>query len=372
MRLFDKKKRLEVTAAALTAAIAFTSCANAQNINETSTSEASTTTIETTIAESTTTQETEPTGFTVETQPHNNPFGSLITNAEWYNAMAYNMLINDVSYLPDVNYGFDNPRSIYLLQQEVYEATGVMDNSITLSDVGYFQFNPHMEYSFDEKTKFSENDGFEYQFRIEGVRAILSSLGLRFGIDEIPASYLMQRFPRLYYDELYYNNCKKFYDTTSVNTTNIYITTSLNDITDLNQRDFLLFKACIIYNNARLYCVYNNPYGTGCITQERDAATGRNVLVPTESEAAAMQEDILKIPNCSGLSIYAPETAEEFYNTYGYYPDDVLENRGSVNTPEAFEEYINSLPASEKNDVYITAINNAIANPPVKGKGKER
>ena len=359
-----KKTSFKMIGASILAATLLASCTTAAPA-ETEPAIPSSSVVESSVSETTTEsseEETEYTGLSVETEPHENPLGSFITDTEYYNAMAFNLLINDVSYLPDANYGFDNPRSIYLLQQEVYEATGVMDNSITLSDVGYFQFNPHMEYSFDEKTKFSENDGFEYQFRIEGVRAILSSLGLRFGIDEIPASYLMQRFPRLYYDELYYNNCKKFYDTTSVNTTNIYITTSLNDITDLNQRDVLLFKACIIYNNARLYCVYNNPYGTGCITQERDAATGKNVLVPTDSEAEAMQEDINLIPGCENISIYTPETPEEFFDSYGYYPDDLLNNVGSVNTPEAFEEYINSLPESDKDYVLIDAIEECFSN----------
>ena len=322
--------------------------------------------VESSVSETTTEsseEETVYTGLSVETEPHENPLASYITDTDYYNAMAFNLLINDESYLPDVDYGFDNPRSIYLLQQEVYDKTGVMDNTITLFDVGYFQYNPYMSDSFSEKYKFSNIDmfGFDLSFRIEGVRAILSSLGLRFGIDEIPASYLMQRFPRFYYDQFYYINFGKCADTMQINFVDLLTVNSLSEIPDLNQRDAALFEACVIYNNARLYCVYNNPYGNGCINQVRDAATGRNVLVPSESEAAAMQEDINLIPGCENISIYVPETAEEFYSSYGYYPDELLSNPSSVNTQEAFEEYINSLPESDKDYVLIEAIENSFS-----------
>ena len=318
--------------------------------------------VESSVSETTTEsseEETEYTGLSVETEPHENPLGSYITDTEYYNAMAFNLLINDDTYLPDVMYGFDNPRSIYLLQQEVYDKTGIMDTTITLSDVGYFQYNPYMVEYNDGGDKFSENPDFQYWVINEGARAVLSSLGLRFGIDEIPASFLMQRFPRLYYDLFNYGDYHKFMETTDINTTDVTTINHLSQITDANQLDISLFYSCYVYNLARTDLVYTNPYGNGCITQVRDLETGRNVLVPNENEAAAMQEDIVKMPNGQNLNIYVPETAEEFYSSFGYYPDEVLSNPGSVNTQEAFEEYINSLPESERNDVYIDAIENS-------------
>ena len=132
MIMLNYKNRLGITTAVLTAVIAFTSCASAQETNETSVSEVSTSTIETT-EESTeiTTTETDSTALSFETERHDNPLGG---GSGLYDAMAFNLMINDVSFLPDAMYGFDNPRTLYLLQQEVYNRTGVMDTTITISE----------------------------------------------------------------------------------------------------------------------------------------------------------------------------------------------------------------------------------------------
>ena len=336
-----------------------TACTTAATL-ETEPAIPSSSVVESSVSETTTEsseEETVYTGLSVETEPHENPLASYITDPNYYNAMAFNLLINDESYLPDANFGFDNPRSTYLLQQEVYDKSGIMDTTITLSDVGYFQYNPYMSDTFSDRYKFSDYFSENQPIVVEGVRAVLSSLGLRFGIDEVPASYLMERFPRFYYDSLFFNDLWKYGKTTDFSTIN-----NLTEVSNSNDKDASLFYACKIYNNSRLYCVYNNPYGNGCINQVRDAATGRNVLVPSESEAAAMQEDINLIPGCENISIYVPETAEEFYSSYGYYPDELLSNPSSVNTQEAFEEYINSLPESDKDYVLIEAIEECFSN----------
>ena len=99
--------------------------------------------------------------------------------------------------------------------------------------------------------------------------------------------------------------------------------------------------------------MYGNPWGGGYIIQARDVSTGMNVLVPTEGQAEKLQEDINSIPGCENINIYTPETPEEFYDCYGYYPDDLI--YGYVyedNTLEGFKEYYNSLPEDEKTELY--------------------
>lgn len=60
------------------------------------------------------------------------------------------------------------------------------------------------------------------------------------------------------------------------------------------------------------------------VLQVRDAATGRNVLVPTEEQYNQMMEDITSIPECENVDIAVVETRENFYESYGYYPEDLI------------------------------------------------
>ena len=369
---FNNKKKYGIAAAAMSAIIAFTSCAQAGKKTEPSTIETPTYTIESTdeSATSETVESIEETvGFSVETEPHTNPFGDFIFD-ETYNAVTADIL--NGQGLPEVMYGFDNPYSINQLQLEVYNRTGVMDTNLTLSDVNYFQYNPIMaEYLDGGKVSFSEHASSAKSYQIEAIRAVLSSQGLRFGIDEIPASYLMERFPRFYYDVIQFAVDDRALNSGEITLQDPSSINSLSDITDPNFKDFILFYACVSYNTWRLDCVYASPYGNGCIVQVRDASTGKNVLVPTDAEAQAMQEDINTIAGFETISIYTAETPEEFYNYYGYYPDDMLQNVGSLDTQEGFEAYINSLSSSEKSDLYINAIEDRLSNPE-KGKGKSR
>ena len=52
--------------------------------------------------------------------------------------------------------------------------------------------------------------------------------------------------------------------------------------------------------------------------------TGRNILVPTESQYEQLMEDINSMPDCENIDIYQVETREDFYDSYGVYPEDVL------------------------------------------------
>ena len=373
----NKDGKLKIAAAALSTMMAITSCAQAKDKSTTATTETLTYTSESTsdITSSTESEsyltETEYTGFSVETEAHdNNPFGDFIYD-ESYNSVTVKILNSGI--LPEVMYGFDNPYSINKLQEEVYDRTGVLDTNLTLSDVNYFQYNPIMvEYLNGGSVSFSEhNEITNDPYFLEGARAVLSSLGLRFGIDEIPAWYLMERFPRFYYDVMQFQ-----VDNRTIESGELVIPNSMNgfsfvDPTSADFSDFLLFYGCVYYNMWRLDCVYSNPYGSGCITQVRDAATGKNVLVPTDSQAQAMQEDINSIPGMENVSIYASETPEEFYNCYGYYPDEALQNVGNLNTQASFESYISGLSSSEKNDLYRNAIEDRLNNPQ-KGSSKSR
>ena len=121
-------------------------------------------------------------------------------------------------------------------------------------------------------------------------------------------------------------------------------------------RDFKLFKACLNYNFIRSCYMYNNPYNTAPIQQVRDAATGMNVLVPTEAQVQELQEDINSIPGCENIDIFTPELPEDFYEYYGYYPDELVNSIWSGNTPEGFEEYYNSLPEDEQDELYATIL----------------
>lgn len=374
MKKYNNKIKVEIVAAAMSAAMALTSCAQAAEKTTNSTSETFSVPSETITVGSTTettTVETEYTGLSVETQnKEENPFGDFVLD-ESYNTVTYYIIVRD--NLPDAMCGFDNPASIAKLQDEVYNVTGVTNTNLTLSDVNYFQFNPLLKDFIGGAKGFSEQEDFTMFncYSIESIRAILSSLGLRFGIDEIPADYLMERFPRLYYDYLNTRDFSSFMNGENVTITDVESIGNLTEVSDPNYLDYLLFLSCLTYNFARLDCVYDNPYGSGCITQVRDAATGRNVLVPTDSEALAMQEDINKLPGCENLSIYVSETPEEFYNSYGYYPNDLVQNIAPANTKEAFEAYVNSLPESEQNQLYIDAINACLADPQ-KGSSKSR
>ena len=346
-RIAVKHISLIVAGALMASAVA--SCGNAAPVETETAVPESVPSVEASVSESETTEEeTVYTGFSVETEPHENPFGDFASDVA-YSSLTFNLIFDDGKF--GYNCGFDNSYSVYMLQQAVYEETGVLDTSITLSDVNYFQNFQGQNDMFGGGYKFSEAEDWTMfnSFRIEAVRAVLSSLGLRFGIDEIPASYLEERFPRLFYDYLNYNNMSRAVESGEVEALGVDEFYALKEVEDPNYLDMLIFNACTFYNFLRMSdYVYGNPYGYGCITQVRDASTGKNVLVPTDAQAEAMQEDINCIPGCENISIYVPETAEEFYASYGYYPDDLISNVGSINTPEAFEEYYNSLPEDEQ------------------------
>lgn len=387
------KKKLSVIAASALVISSLSACMNSNNVeNQTINTYPSSQSIVTEISETssdvTTSSETsemqEPS--TLETAPHTNPLLEYaIDNPDQYALNAYNIVCPS-DYKIDVKYGFDNPYTIAKLQEYAYEVTGVQDNSLTLSDVSYFQYTSYL----NNYTSVKFVDGF-YPIEVEGVRAILTSQGLRFGIDEIPATYLQERFPRFYYDAMVFNATNKALVDSDLT---IKETVSMENIWDVNsdcERDFKLFRACLEYNLIRSSYMYNNPYNTAPIQQVRDAATGKNILMPTEDQIQELQQDINSIPGCENIDIYKVEDRQSFYDCYGYYPEELLDARWEGNTKEGFQEYYNGLSSSDQYEIYavqpptfvytysadtdsyvVTQTTYDYSDPTEKGKGKSR
>lgn len=306
---------------------------------------------------STTTEETSETSYEVVTEQHENPLANyFVENPDRGPFQAYETLVlNELDI--GIEWGFDNVFSIQALQDFVYEATGVRDDTITLSDVNYFQYTGYIARNY---ASFSFSDMDEMHI-IETARAVLASEGLRFGIDEIPASFFEKRFPRFLYDAMEFNQDNKAlvdipadYPSGWSELESIWNLPSdyFNGFPEDLFIDYEILRACLSYNWYRSCLVYKNPHGGSAVLQVRDMTSGKNVLVPTEIQTEEIQEDIHSIPKCEGIDIFTPETPEEFYACYGYYPDDLVNHPYKDNTPEGFEEYFNSLPESEQNARY--------------------
>ena len=245
----------------------------------------------------------------------------------------YELICNDVTYDQAlmIGYGFDNDYSINRLREIILERTGEQNDLVTLSDVDYFQGVEWLSTGVSH-SKFSEIFSVQSIYGISPydlayVRAILQINGWRFAVDEIPYDYFVQRFPSFMesicatgelpsvMQDPQNESCMRQNDPFSY--TNMY------------DRDYEMFIALYMYNVMRLSYIYNNPYGntndlTDDVLQVRDAETGRNVLVPTEEQYYQMMEDITSIPGCENVDIRFVETRENFYEAYGYYPEDII------------------------------------------------
>ena len=298
----------------------------------------------------TTEEETSETSYTVETEEKNNPLSDYaIQDPNGYSSSAYD-IISPIDSQIDIGYGFDNPYTIQELRECIQTATGNVDNTSTLSDVDYFQYTTELS-EYYMSCKFSSELAAK-PCQYEAVRAVLCSLGLRFGIDEIPASYIQERFPRFYYDAMVFNKPNSSLIGNIYQLTDPIDIDSMVDLSNDLERDYQIFRSILAYNLTRSCYIYNNPYMTAPIEQVRDVSTGKNVLVPTESQVQELQQDINSIPGCENIDIFAPETPEDFYEYYGYYPDELVNSVWSGNTPEGFEEYYNGLSEDEQIELY--------------------
>ncbi len=264
--------------------------------------------------------ETEPV-FTYETVEHTFPFSLSSMSNDEYQTLIGSILISDMGRA--TMYGFDNPYSLEQLRNYVYEQTGVYDDSITLTDVNYFSGSERIaSYTEDYFTNLYGREYCPYYY-LEMVRAVLLTEGLRFGIDEIPYSYLERRFPQFMNEDFY--GAPLLVSDIDAYTRPIQVPISdyPEEYSHTYAFDRELLCSCLYYNNCRESYIYNNPRGAE-VTQVRDELTGRNILVPTESQYEQIMEDIQTLPHFENIDIYQVETRENFYDSYGIYPEDLL------------------------------------------------
>ena len=355
-----KTKKLKVVAASILLASTLASCCSPAQANNNYENISSVESIETVLADSTqsTMNETQvpietetnlEDNFTVETSETDNVLLSSGIDLEHYEGAAGDICSDGLNYL-NISYGFDNPYSINTLRNITYEYTGIYYENLTLSDVGYFQgvssrivpdlYGCNYSYYF--------NDELMGSYLLCFVRAILIDQGLRFGIDEIPYSYIEQRFP-YFLDSI---------ESTGDIPMSLQQTSQYYNISDISQigcnydYDALLFGAIEAYNLSRISYIYNNSYGdpnntSDEILQVRDAITGNNVLVPTEEQYYQMMEDINSIPGCENVDIAVVESRENFYEAYGCYPEDVL-NPDMMYEENNMEVYLQNNPNSSR------------------------
>lgn len=304
---------------------------------------------EVSISEETTLQTEFDDLFTVETEETFNPLLSSGIDLEHYEGEGGDILGNP-GYMGFM-FGFDNKYSLDTLRNITYEYTGVYYDNLTLSDVNYFQgfSTRYVTGLSQDKFNFYFADDYFGSYSLCFVRAILIEQGLRFGIDEIPYSYFEQRFP-------FFLDCmENDWDLpTCMLETDDFGISDISEIGCNYDYDYIIFNAIIAYNLSRATYIYNNPYGstsdlTDDVLQVRDASTGNNVLVPTEEQYYQMMEDINSIPGCENVDIAVVESRENFYEAYGYYPEDVL-NPDMMYEENNMEIYLQNNPDQTRFD----------------------
>ena len=263
--------------------------------------------------------ESEYTGFTYETITHTSPFSGIDMTSDDYTFLGRTAMSGDNGM--GFKYGFDNPYSLEVLRNYVYEQTGVYNEDITLSDVNYFYQMDASIYDWQNFSScFSQYDLYP-AYSIEMLRAVLQTEGLRFGIDEIPYSFFERRFPQ-FINERFNGAPESDWENLSTPLPAEICGISLELPTTYGY-DFDLYATCLAYNQARYSYIYGNSASTNII-QVRDELTGRNILVPTDSQYEQLMADINSLPNCENIDPYQVETPEEFYASYGCYPEDLL------------------------------------------------
>ena len=347
MKRTSLSNKLNSAVILLSTIIAFTGCAQTTQVTESSATETNPV-VESEIQQTQPEETNIEDSFIVETIQYTNPLISSDIDLEHYEGAGSEVLGNGF-YTP-FQFGFDNKYSVETLRNITYEYTGVYYDDLTLSDVNYFQGFSVNCVSGLSQMNFSYCFSNDYccPYTLCFIRAILIDQGLRFGIDEIPYSYIEQRFP-------YFMDLMENYEDlpTCMLETNDVIT-DISEIGCNYDYDYLLFGATMTYNLARATYIYNNPYGsqsdlTDDVFQVRDAVTGNNVLVPTEEQYYQMMEDITSITGCENVDIAVVETPENFYEAYGCYPEDVL-NPDLMYEENIKEVYLQNNPDSTRFD----------------------
>ena len=305
-----------------------------------------------------------------ETTQRVDPLLNLGIDYDTYSDIAYNVISSGRC---SSVVGFDNSLATSLLRENVYNYSGIYDETIKLSDVNYFQ-NVDVIKDLYVGRKFSDN--LDYSFNLELVRAALSTLGLRFGIDEIPASYFEERFPAFTYGSLYLGSA---YNVMKDGSFNVEDGNKYNELADPTMvddsfwMDMFLYEACRSYNKCLDSYVFHSPYGIeNNIRIERDEETGKNVLAPNEKQKQQLLDDIHALRGCENIDINAVQTKEEFISIYGIDPEELFSPSKAyyLNTKEGFEQYLqeNGLEAPKTVTVSYEDVNFSFDLPPSRGK----
>ncbi|MBO4473626.1 MAG: hypothetical protein J5750_01795 [Clostridiales bacterium] len=327
-------RNLSVIGAGIIALSAFAGCSKQVDKAETMYASSGDTSVssdfitEQTTSEVSTESSSESTSFTVETNPYTNPFLNL--DASEYSRMV--LLFKEVC---KQEIGFDNPAALQFLDDEYYKLTGEHNDSITLSDVGYFQYNSQLADAFGG-SKFSEYIGSEGvpAFEMMFIRAFLIQENLQFGYNEIEWTTIAKRFPRFQYNKTTGESWRddEIYSIVSSekNREEAHTVTNPLDFSDSCMYDAIYYMSLIDYNGLRGNYMYNNPYGdkgsmSDEVIQKRDKYTGDNVLDFTDEQLQQMMDDVHQIPGCENMDITRVETREEFYASYGIYPEELLD-----------------------------------------------
>ena len=335
--IFKKSNGLKMISSTLVLASLLSSCAEVNNdldmsttmySGTTSNTEASTTTTEVTTqpTEESTTQTTE---HSIETIEYTSPIQYDINLSKNFKAYLVNKYGNRV--LDDVtNFGFDNHFLNDSLHEYLSQNYSINDSNITIHDFHYFQF---LNYWFGGCAYDDMNEVMEafkhYKCNSCLARAVLVEQNLQFFVDEIPSSYFEERFPE--FMENYENpeirnqwqERLKYIVTNELDRNNY----TLEDINNLNDYDYdlFLFNCLIKYNFLRNSLMYFPASNTALydIKQIRDESTGRNFLQLTDAHVRRI-ENVMDNYEGYDFSITEPESREHFYQTYGFYPEDVV------------------------------------------------
>jgi len=228
--------------------------------------------------------------------------------------------------------GFDNAFLDESLHEFISQNYGINDPSITIRNFHYFQF---LNYRFsgaiyDDANEMMENVNEEkYVFLL--ARAALISENSIFIVDEIPSSYFENRFPYFmsrYGDASFRDECQSriAHILTEVLDENNIEIDKLNSLNEYDY-DLLLFWSFKYYNYNRNALMYSSGHENVLlnIKQIHDENTGRNFLELDDQQIRILNNTM---DNYDGydFSVDEPESREHFYQTYGIYPESLINN----------------------------------------------
>ena len=246
-------------------------------------------------------------------------------------------MLADVQEYIDNNYidhfydtGYDSPILRQILIDYVEEKTGIRDDSITIDNFKFFQFGGKESTHFDRGlTMNTISEHAEKGMSPEDLyitRAALIENDLRYIIDEIPYSYFEEKFPDIMdnYSSLEYRDSlfERYFELIDT----YQLDSNLFELSDLSETDSELIKFFALrgYNDSRTSYIYKYT-----IPQVRDINTNKIQLNPVKSQIDEMNKGVSKIPGFID-NVMKVETRENYYECYGVYPEDVIDETNSM------------------------------------------